>query len=283
VPITFRRRTTWGCGVVALLATFSLGATSMASADVTRSLPIAEAARAAVQPGNASMGWRSRSPERSLGTFASASRAAAMTGVLGIDVSGWQRTVNWSAWKARGTSFAYIKATEGTTFRNPYFAAQYGGAYGVGMIRGAYHFAVPNGAGGKAQAKYFVAHGGGWTKDGRTLPGVLDIEYNPYGSTCYGKSKKKMVSWIKAFTKQYKKSTGRDAVIYTTLDWWKRCTGNSKSFNKTNPLWVARYARSVGTLPGGWNYYTFWQYSSKPLDQDRFSANHSRLVALANG
>ena len=43
----------------------------------------------------------------------------------------------------RGVRFAYVKATEGRTYRNPYFAQQYNGSYNVGMIRGAYHFALP--------------------------------------------------------------------------------------------------------------------------------------------
>ena len=62
-----------------------------------------------------------------------------------------------------------------------------------------------------------------------------------------------------------RRKTTRDAVIYTTADWWKRCTGNTTKFNQTNPLWVARYGTSSpGTLPGKWPFYTFWQYSSSP-------------------
>ncbi len=49
------------------------------------------------------------------------------------------------------------------------------------MIRGAYHFATPDTTSGAAQANYFVDHGGGWSRDGKTLPGALDIEWNPYG------------------------------------------------------------------------------------------------------
>ncbi|WP_268248729.1 GH25 family lysozyme [Actinoplanes ianthinogenes] len=119
-----------------------------------------------------------------------------------------------------------MKATEGTSYTNSYFAQRYNGSYNVGMIRGAYHFALPNGAGGSAQADYFVGHGGGWSRDGRTLPGALDIEYNPYGATCYGLSQASMRSWISAFLNRYHALTGRWAVIYTTTDWWTTCTGN---------------------------------------------------------
>lgn len=48
------------------------------------------------------------------------------------------------------------------------------------------------------QANYFVDHGGGWSADGRTLPGTLDIEYNPYGATRYGLTKAGMSAWIRS-------------------------------------------------------------------------------------
>ncbi|MZD04380.1 lysozyme, partial [Streptomyces sp. SID5785] len=180
----------------------------------------------------------------------------------GVDVSSHQRNVAWSTlWKS-GVKWAYVKATEGKSYRNPYFAQQYRGSYNVGMIRGAYHFATPNTASGTAQANYFVDHGGGWSRDGKTLPGVLDIEYNPYGSSCYGKSSGQLVSWIRDFLKRYKARTGRDAVIYTSTTWWKQCTGNYRGFGSTNPLWVARYASSVGALPAGWSFHTMWQHTS---------------------
>jgi GH25 family lysozyme M1 (1,4-beta-N-acetylmuramidase) len=237
------------------------------------------------------MGWRESSQRvtdqrTDAGTDIDSSllaRAFTPKGVLGMDVASYQRHVNWPRWVARGKQFAYVKATEGTRYRNPYFASQFSGAYEAGMIRGAYHFASPSGASGRAQAAYFVKHGGGWTKDGRTLPGVLDIEYNPYGATCYHRSKKQMVRWISSFVTEYKRETTRDAVIYSTADWWRRCTGNTTKFTLTNPLWVARYSSAAGALPGSWNFYTFWQYTSSPLDQDVFSASYQRLVVLANG
>ncbi|MET8558749.1 lysozyme [Streptomyces sp. NPDC004959] len=204
----------------------------------------------------------------------------------GVDVSSYQGNVNWSALWNSGVKWAYTKATEGTYYTNPSFTQQYNGSYNVGMIRGSYHFATPDTTSGATQANYFVAHGGGWSKDGKTLPGVLDIEWNPYGAQCYGKSASAMVSWIKDFANTYKSRTGRDVVIYTATSWWKTCTGNSAAFGSTNPLWVARYASSVGTLPAGWGFYTMWQYTSTgPTvgDHNKFNGALDRVRALANG
>ncbi|MEV0206569.1 lysozyme [Streptomyces sp. NPDC050788] len=219
------------------------------------------------------------------GTGALPSSADA-TQTEGVDVSSHQGNVAWSTLWSSGVKWAYTKATEGTYYTNPYFAQQYNGSYNVGMIRGAYHFATPDTTSGATQANYFVDHGGGWSRDGKTLPGALDIEWNPYGAACYGKSASAMVSWIADFLNTYKARTGRDAVIYTATSWWTDCTGNYGGFAANNPLWIARYASSVGTLPAGWGYYTMWQYtSSGPTvgDHNRFNGALDRVVALANG
>lgn len=206
--------------------------------------------------------------------------------VYGMDVSGYQGNVAWSTAYANGARFAYIKATEGASYTNPYFAQQYNGSYNVGMIRGSYHFAHPNSSNGATQADYFIAHGGGWSGDGKTLPGALDIEYNPSGAECYGLSRSSMVSWIGSFSNEYHAREGVYPVIYTTTDWWTACTGNSSAFASTNPLWIARYSSSAGTLPAGWSYYTFWQNADSgtfPGDQDRFNGAYSQLQKIANG
>ncbi len=215
-----------------------------------------------------------------------AAPARAVGVVYGMDVSSYQGNVDWSTAYANGARFAYVKATEGTSYTNPYFAQQYNGSYNVGMIRGAYHFALPGNSSGTAQADYFVDHGGGWSADGKTLPGALDIEYNPYGATCYGLSQSSMVSWIQAFSNEYHARTSRYPTIYSTTDWWTTCTGNSSAFASNSPLWIARYASSAGTLPAGWSYYTFWQYADSgtfPGDQDQFNGAYDRLQALASG
>lgn len=272
--------------------------TGTADAAPTRPVPTAEARAAGVLAGNATMGWRHQSPTagrsassapdaRTSGSAGPGSSTAAVrkafvpSGVLGIDVSSWQGNVNWAGQAKAGKRFAYVKATEGTGYKNPYFASQYRGAAQAGLIRGAYHFANPSSSGGVRQARVFAANGGGWSPDGRTLPGVLDIEYNPYGATCYGKSQAKMVTWIRDFTTEYKRLTRRDAVIYTTTDWWRTCTGNTAAFSTTNPLWLARYGTSLGTLPGRWGWATFWQYTNVPIDQNRFSSSLTRLKVLA--
>lgn len=204
--------------------------------------------------------------------------------VYGVDVSAYQGAVNWLSARAAGKSFAYVKASEGTYYTNPYYSQQFGGSALAGLIRGAYHFANPANSDGATQARYFVAHGGAWRPDGLTLPGVLDIEYNPYGSECYGLSQPAMVSWITSFVTTYSALTNRKPVIYSTTDWWTTCTGNTATLAPLSRLWIARWSSVPGTLPSGWSTFDFWQYSgSQPVDQDRFRLDIAALRALASG
>lgn len=135
--------------------------------------------------------------------------------------------------------------------KNPKFDTIYPAALKAGLIRGPYHFARPN--------LFSGAHSGGWSADGKTLPGVLYVE-----SGCYGLSPKKMVAWILDFSETYKDKTGRKPVIYTTEAWWKQCTGNSLDL-QDSPLWIARYKASAGQLPQGWSNYTFWLGNMKTM------------------
>lgn len=221
------------------------------------------------------------------GTALAETPASAADETKGHDVSSHQKNVNWQKAKSKGSRFAYVKATESTTYRNPYFDQQYDGARGAGIIRGAYHFALPNKSSGRTQASYFVRNGGAWRADGWTLPPALDIEYNPYSSKkCYGLSKAKMISWIRSFSDEVRRRTGRRPVIYTNYRWWKHCTGNSTAFAGNHALWLAHYDESAGALPSGWPYWTFWQYDNSgglPGDQNLFNGSQAQLRRFARG
>ncbi|MBG6223697.1 uncharacterized protein with LGFP repeats/GH25 family lysozyme M1 (1,4-beta-N-acetylmuramidase) [Arthrobacter sp. CAN_A2] len=186
-------------------------------------------------------------------------------GVLGVDVSSHQgRFVDWSSASAYGARFAYVKATENDDYANPYFSDQYEGSAASGMYRGAYHFALPNMSSGSEQADFFVRNGGGWSADGKTLPPLLDVEFNPYpslGNTCYNMTPSQMVAWIADFSRQMQVLTGRKPMIYTAASWWNQCTGNSTAFGD-HALHVARYGTTTpGTMPAGWTRQDVWQYT----------------------
>ena len=61
----------------------------------------------------------------------------------GIDVSHWQGQIDWPAVRSAGKIFAFIKATEGTSYQDPAFPANWQGSKAAGLRRGAYHFFRP--------------------------------------------------------------------------------------------------------------------------------------------
>ena len=214
-----------------------------------------------------------------------ATAASVPAGIKGTDVSNWQPTVNWSSLWNQGSRFAYVKTSEGDSITNRIFGEQYAGAGRVGMYRGGYHFAIPTrDSSGAKQADYFVNNGGGWSADGRTLPGLLDIEDNPYpslyGNQCYGFSPAEMVGWIRDFSDRYKARTGRLPAIYTNYYFWRDCTGNSTAFND-HPLHIASYG-AAPQHPGGWTTWDIWQYTDAGF-AERIDANVYRGTAAQLG
>ena len=212
----------------------------------------------------------STAPSRSAAPHARTTTPSA-SGTPGVDVSAWQtfNSANWVSMYGSGIRFAYVKATESTDYSSSQFSEQYNDSAAAGLFHGAYHFANPHTSTGAAQAKFFVAHGGNWTNDGKTLPPLLDIEYDPYTSSdgtnqCYGLSQSQMVSWIQSFSDTVQQLTGRYPAIYSTTGWWSTCTGNTPAF-ANSPLFIASWpndpSSGPGALPHGWSSYTFWQWT----------------------
>jgi GH25 family lysozyme M1 (1,4-beta-N-acetylmuramidase) len=175
------------------------------------------------------------------------------------------QAISWTAVAAAGYKFAAVKATEGDYYVNAWAARDLAAAKAAGLDVAPYHFAVPDVSGGAGQAQFAVEYSG-YVPGARTLPLMLDIEYDPYVSTdhtneCYGLSPAKMTAWLAAFVSTARSLTGQYPVIYTTADWWDTCTDRSAAFG-ADPMWVAAYGFASPPVPAGWGPWTFWQYTS---------------------
>lgn len=80
------------------------------------------------------------------------------------------RPITWDKVKSAGATAAIIKATQGTTYVNPWYEKDYNGAVSVGIPAIAYHFADFKTA--KAEANHFLSVAGLRAR-------VLDSETNP--------------------------------------------------------------------------------------------------------
>ncbi len=202
----------------------------------------------------------------------------------GIDVSHWQGSINWSQVKASGKQFAFMKATESTTYTDTAFATNWAGAASVGIYRGAYHFARPSTASGSAvkQAEYFVSRVGSFQGAG-TLPPVLDLEATG------GLGVTALRTWVQTWLTRVEQLTGRVPILYFSPSFWETNLGNSTAFTRY-PLWIAHYTTGSPRVPGGWPTWTFWQRTSSgsvsgisgKVDMNNFNGTTAQLAALAN-
>jgi len=96
---------------------------------------------------------------------------------LGIDVSHYQGSIDWTSVKTSGVSFAWAKATEGSGTGDAYFAGNMINAKAAGVRIGAYHFAHPENNSPATEANYFWSVAGTYIKgDGLSIQPVLDYE-----------------------------------------------------------------------------------------------------------
>ena len=133
---------------------------------------------------------RTTTPARLTATvlFGSAATVAALvaTDVLpspswadldGIDVAGHQHpggsAIDWQTVADSGQSFAFIKATEGTGYTNPYFSSDSAKASAAGVTPGSYHYAKPE-YDARSQARYYASVLS--TGVNPSLPPTLDLE-----------------------------------------------------------------------------------------------------------
>ena len=215
-----------------------------------------------------------------------AGSAAASVG--GPDIASYQhpsgKSINWSSVKSAGKSFVFIKATEGTNYRNPYFAGDWSGSHTAGLMHGAYHFARPNGRAGSAaaQARYFVATAGN-AKSRGDLPPTLDLEVSG------GLGPAKLISWTRQWLNTVQNLTGRKPMIYSYPYFWAHNMHGTTTF-RDHRLWGASYGSRPTTFAGAWSTWTFWQYSSTSrlsgihaqTDMNKFHGTLTQLRALAN-
>lgn len=229
-----------------------------------------------------------------LGLVASALPASAL--LSGVDVASFQHpggaSIDWAAVKASGQSFAFIKATEGTGYTNPYFASDWSAAGAAGLYRGAYHFARPALPLSTAidQARYFVSRAGSMT-GAADIGGVLDLE------TTGGLGQADLASWTRAWLGEVQRLTGKAPMIYTGYYFWQDSLGNPTDIGASYRLWLPSYPANPDSttfrplVPAGWSTWTFWQYRSDgsvpgisgSVDMNRFCCDVGSLAALGGG
>lgn len=170
--------------------------------------------------------------------------------VQGVDVSRYQGNIDWDTLASQNVTFAFIKATEGSSHQDPCFAYNWDAARKSGVYAGAYHFFSFESS-GATQAQNFIETVG--NAEG-TLPPVIDLEfYGDYYAEPASKQETRKIldDLLDALEKHY----GCKPIIYTTARaYYSYILGGGYG---QYPLWMRdTYMEPVV----GWK---FWQYSDK--------------------
>ena len=144
--------------------------------------------------------------------------------VLGIDVSGYQRTISWKAIKDAGVEFGFVKATEGTGYVNPTYERHRKAARRHGIPVGAYHFARPDADDGPlAEADFFL---------GRGRPQrATSCRCSTSSSRAWARAK--LARWAKDWLKRVEKRIGQPPILYTYSRFWTSTVGKRAACRAT--------------------------------------------------
>ena len=189
----------------------------------------------------------------------------------GVDVSNWQGNINFSEVKNAGIEIVYIKASEGTTFKDPYLEANYSNAKANGLKVGFYHYLTATSINSAIkQADFFAS-----VINGKEVDCKLAMDYEKF----FGEGKTEINAIAVAFIQRLRQITGKDVIVYSNLNNIRNTFGDDVALE--GDLWVAYYSNpnNLINVNSSWETYIGIQYTSSGkvpgirgnVDRDRFS------------
>lgn len=173
--------------------------------------------------------------------------------IKGVDVSSYQGEINWNVLSSQNISFAFIKATEGSSFVDPNFAYNFEEAKNTSLAVGAYHFFSYDSE-GKTQAENFINT---VVPFAGMLPPVIDLEF-------YGDKEKQppdradVEKQLKTMLDLLEAHYGQKPIIYATEKSYELYLSNDY---EQYDIWI----RNVISRPklSDDRTWTFWQYTNR--------------------
>lgn len=147
-------------------------------------------------------------------------------------------------------SFVYVKATQGTTIKSAYYAADAAAARKKGIPVGAYHFFSPKS--GREQAGYFLKMAAPRTGD---LPPMLDVELTDAQIAAMGGAKA-MFREMKIWMQTVEARCAVRPILYVSQQFVNRYLSNAPTEWKEYDVWVARYGEYKPYV-----HLLYWQLS----------------------
>ncbi len=171
--------------------------------------------------------------------------------VSGVDVSRYQGNIDWDVLAQQEVTFAFIKATEGSSYQDPCFQYNWEAAQDSGIYVGAYHFFSFESE-GATQAQNFIDTVG--ELEG-SLPPVVDLEF--YGEySDHPLSKKETRKILDDLLYALEDYYGVKPIIYTTTRAY--CQYLLGGAYGEYPLWMRNTYLNPFLVD-----WEFWQYSDQ--------------------
>lgn len=196
-----------------------------------------------------------------------------------IDVSAYQKSLDWGAIAREGYAAAICKSGDGIGSPDSSLIPHVIGARAAGLAIGTYHYLRIRhlrAQDARAQAREACA---AWLAQGCELRPVVDVESG-------GNEAATTAEWGEAvvdFVAEVETQTGHSPTIYTSRGEWRLTALTSLG---RCPLWLACYG-DVATAPAPWHAYDAWQWTGEgtiakhgPYDLSRASdEGYARLLA----
>lgn len=201
--------------------------------------------------------------------------------VWGVDVSEYQGDIDWQLLQTQGVQFAFVKATEGSSYVDPCFATNWAALQETNILFGAYHFFSFDSP-AATQAASFV----------KTVDNCVDMIVPVIDVELYGRHKANppdadaVRGELAQFVETIRAHYGCYPILYATGQAYERYI--SGHFSQC-PIWI----RDVYLWPslGDDREWTFWQYSDtgrlegyhgeeKHIDMNVYHSSRNDLEAL---
>ena len=183
------------------------------------------------------------------------------SGTIGIDVSKYQRNINWQKVKNAGINFVIIRCGyrgygSGVLVQDPMFASHITGAKAAGLRVGIYFFSqAVTEAEAVEEASMAVKLANQY---GINMPIAIDSEYaNGGAGRADGLSKSERTKITIAFCNTVA-NAGYKPMVYASKNWFSEHL-NVSQFPSSYRIWVAHYATTCGYT----GRYDIWQNTSK--------------------
>ena len=171
----------------------------------------------------------------------------------GIDVSEWQGYIDYSQVRRAGIDIVYIKSSQGSSIKDPYFDINYENAKANGLKVGFYHFlTATNVEEAETEARFFSSVISGKTPDCK-----LAMDYETLGGV--GVDEINLIA--RSFLETVKRLTNKDVIVYSDL------SNSQNTFNsdiaQNYELWLAYYGNSneLINFRSNWSTYIGLQYT----------------------